>query len=126
MVFLLYKYSPCATGWECQKTRVWLVVFERIVAVCNIPLIPKKRRKGEYKGTPVSPITNPEENPVQISSFRDVRAYSLSAAPAPINHQLLAYRLLATGYRLPAFSYWLLATGYWLLATGYWLLATGY
>jgi hypothetical protein len=64
-VFLLYKYLPCATGRECQKTRVWLVDFERIVAVCDIPLIPKKRTKGEQKGTPVSSITNPAENRVQ-------------------------------------------------------------
>src|SRR3569833_3838041 len=32
-------------------------------------MISKKRRKGEQNGTPVSVITNPEENPVQNSNL---------------------------------------------------------
>src|SRR6185503_13567681 len=36
-----------------------------------IPMISKKRIKGEYLGTPVSTITNPEENPVPNQPFQN-------------------------------------------------------
>jgi hypothetical protein len=74
MVFLLYRYSPCAPHWEWKNTRR-LVDFERILAVRYIPMISKKRRNGEHSGTPVSTITNPEENEVQISPVREYATF---------------------------------------------------